>query len=152
MNAVKTFIDTNVLIYAFTADDPLKQETALKALENCFPVISTQVIKELSNVMLKKSIALQTIREIISDITEAAEVKNEELGLIFVAFDIYERYKFSFYDSLITAAAINSKCRVLLSEDMQNGQIINDKLKIINPFDMSPTSCRSIYLHQRLDS
>ena len=57
MNAVKTFIDTNILIYAFTADEPEKQETALKFLNDCLPVISTQVVKEFSNVLLKKQIS-----------------------------------------------------------------------------------------------
>ena len=135
MNAVRTFVDTNILIYAFTADDPAKQETALKALEYCLPVISTQVIREFSNVILRKTdIDLQTIKEIVSEITEVAYLVNEELGLIFAALDIHKRYKFSFYDSLIIAAAISSKCQVLLSEDMQDGQIINEELIIVNPF------------------
>ena len=135
MSAIKTFIDTNVLIYAFTTDDPTKQETALQALENCSPVISTQIVKELSNVMLRKtSIDLQTIQEIISEIIDVAEVANEEIRLIFAAFDICKRYKLSFYDSLVVATAINSKCQMLFSEDMQDGQTIDDKLKIVNPF------------------
>jgi len=135
MNAVKTFIDTNILIYAFTADEPVKQETALKFLNSCLPVISTQVIKEFSNVLLKKTnISLLDIQELINEIIDVADVANEGIGLIFAAFDIHRRYKYSFYDSLIIATAINSRCQVLISEDMQDGQIINERLKIVNPF------------------
>ena len=135
MSAVKTFVDTNILIYAFTADEALKREIALKFLNSCLPVISTQVVKELANVLLKNtSVSLQTIQETINDVINAAEVVSEEMTLIFASFDIHKRYRFSFYDSLIIATAINSKCRQLLSEDMQDGQIIDGKLKIVNPF------------------
>jgi len=136
MSVVKTFIDTNVLIYAFTADEPAKQEIALIYLNHCLPVISTQVVKEFSNVLLKKTdISLQAIQEIINEIIDVADVANEEIGLIFAAFEIHKRYKFSFYDSLIVATAINSRCQVLLSEDIQDGQIIDNKLKVVNPFN-----------------
>jgi len=135
MNAVKTFIDTNILVYAFTADEPEKQEIALKFLNNCFPVISTQVIKEFSNVLLKRtSIGLQTIRETINEIITITDIVNEEVALILAAFDIHKRYMLSFYDSLIIVSAINAKCRILLSEDMQDGQTIDGKLTIVNPF------------------
>ena len=134
MNAVKTFIDTNVLIYAFTADEPAKQEIALRFLDDCLPVISTQIVKEFSNVLLRK-VSLQIVQETINEIADVTEVVNEEIGLIFASFDIHKRYKFSFYDSLTIATAINSKCQVLLSEDMQDGQVIDGNLKIINPFN-----------------
>ena len=134
MNAVKTFIDTNILVYAFTADEPEKQEAALKALNKCMPVVSAQVIKEFSNVLLRKTNAdTQTIKDTINDIITVADVVAEEIELILASFDIHERYKFSFYDSLIVTAALNSKCEILLSEDMQDGQIIGERLKIVNP-------------------
>ena len=136
MNAVRTFIDTNILIYAFTADEPEKQKKALKAMDDCLPVISTQVLKEFSNVLLRKTnIGIKNIQGIISEIIDVADVANEELALIFASFDIYKRYRFSFYDSLVISTAIHSKCKVLLSEDMQDRQIIDEKLKIVNPFN-----------------
>jgi predicted nucleic acid-binding protein len=135
MNAVKTFIDTNVLIYAFTADEPEKRAIAIDCLNNCLPVISTQVVKELSAVLLKKAkIDLSTLRDTVGEIAEVAEVVHEEIALVFSAFDIHEKYQFSFYDSLIIAAALQAKCQVLLSEDMQDGQIVNDELTIVNPY------------------
>ncbi len=50
------------------------------------------------------------------------------------AIDIREKYKFQYYDSLIIATALENKCTILYSEDMQHGQIIERQLKIINPF------------------
>ena len=135
MSAVRTFIDTNILIYAFTADEPDKRETALKFLDNCLPVISAQVIKEFSNVLLKKTdIHPHIVKKTVNEIIEITDVVTEKPELILAAFDIHEKYQYSFYDSLIIAAALHAKCQILLSEDMQNGQIIDENLKIINPF------------------
>jgi predicted nucleic acid-binding protein len=47
---------------------------------------------------------------------------------------VMERYRFSFYDSLIIATALEASCTTLYSEDMQHGQLIENKLLIINPF------------------
>ena len=135
MRAAKTFIDTNVLIYAFTSDEPQKQEIALKFLDDCQPVISTQVLKEFANIVLKKgNISFGNVKETISEITEIADVINEDLNLIIDSVDIHEQYKYSFYDSLIIAAALSAQCQILLSEDMQSEQIIYDKLRIVSPF------------------
>jgi predicted nucleic acid-binding protein len=50
------------------------------------------------------------------------------------ASEIRLNYSISYYDSIIISTAINAGCEILYSEDMQNNQIINQKLKIINPF------------------
>ena len=137
MNA-RTFIDANVLVYAFTATETEKQAIALKYLSNCLPVVSAQVIKEFSNVALKKySTDLETLKETVSDILEVTEIIDEDIGLIFIAYDIHAKYSYSFYDSLIIASALKAKCTVLLSEDMADGQGIDymhSVLKIVNPF------------------
>ena len=135
MHADKTFIDSNILIYAYTDDEPEKQRIALRFLDDCQPVISTQVIREFSNVLLKKgNVRSEMIKEAIGEIIEIAILVNEELTLILDSFAMHERYKYSFYDSLIIATAVNSQCQILLSEDMQDGQIIEGRLRIVNPF------------------
>jgi len=135
MCAARAFIDTNVLLYAFTADEPDKQEIALEALDNCRPVVSTQVLKEFANVLLKKGNAsMESVKETIGGITEAADVVNEEVALILASFAVHARHKFSFYDSLVVASALHAQCQVLLSEDLQDGQMIDGKLRIVNPF------------------
>ena len=135
MNGDKAFIDTNILVYAFTKDEPEKQETAIELLSGCHPVVSTQVLKEFSNVLIKKTNAgIPAIIETVNEIIAVTEVVNEETPLLFAAFGILEKYGFSFYDSLIVAAALKSQCRILLSEDMQDGQVIENTLEIFNPF------------------
>ena len=135
MCAIRTFIDTNILVYAFTSDEPLKKRDALYFLDNCLPVISTQVAREFSNVILKKTnFDSQYVKDVINEITSVAEVVSEEIPLIIEALDLRTRYSYSFYDCLILAVALSSNCKVLLSEDMQNGQIIDDSLLISNPF------------------
>jgi predicted nucleic acid-binding protein len=54
--------------------------------------------------------------------------------LIFSAVKIHSKCKFSFFDSLIVAAALEENCDILYSEDMQDGQIIENTLKIVNSF------------------
>ena len=46
-----------------------------------------------------------------------------------------ERYKFSFYDSVIVASALQARCKVLYSEDLQHGQVIDKQLRVTNPFE-----------------
>ena len=56
------------------------------------------------------------------------------LVTIHTALNIRERYNFSWYDSLIVGTALEAGCETLYSEDMQNGQLINNSLRIVNPF------------------
>lgn len=57
-----------------------------------------------------------------------------EAELLETAWSLQTRYGFSWRDAMIVAAALNSGCDTLLSEDLQHGQIIDDKLRLINPF------------------
>jgi len=135
MSGVRTFVDTNVLVYAFTKDEPEKKDRALSVLDNCLPVISSQVLKEFANVLLKKkSIDIQVILDTLHEITSVAEIVEEKAGLVFSALRTSEKYGYSFFDSLIIEAALTADCAMLLSEDMQDGQIIGNKLRILNPF------------------
>ena len=135
MSANKIFVDTNVLIYAFAIDEPDKRKKIIESLENSRIVVSTQVLKEFANVALKKGYAdNKLVKTIIADLSDFAEVVTEDLLLILESIDIREKYKYSFYDSLIIAAALKSRCQTLFSEDMQDGQAIDESLTIKNPF------------------
>ena len=138
---VKTFADTNVHVYAHSSSkDPKdieKRNTALQMLDECYLVISTQVIREFTSVMIgnkgKQSIDETEIHvENMIDIAES--VIEEDLELIRTAFKIHKEYIYGFYDSLIISAALRGNCDVLLSEDMQHEQMIEERLTIINPF------------------
>jgi predicted nucleic acid-binding protein len=56
------------------------------------------------------------------------------MNTVIESFRIYELYQFSHWDCLIVAAAIESDCEILYTEDLSDGQIIDKSLKIINPF------------------
>jgi len=137
MNDSKAFVDTNIFVYAFSKDDSEKKEAAVNLLENYDVVISIQVIREFCNILIKQSnISIAALRSIVLDIAHKTKIVNEDYELLLYAADIKERYSYSFYDSLIIAAALYFDCKVLISEDMQDGQLIENTLKIINPFNI----------------
>lgn len=128
----RIFVDTNILVYALL-DDSHKQQTALDLLQSgC--VISTQVLNEFTNVARKKAkLEWQEIHDLSNAIQSLAETIPLDLAIHNRALTIATSYGYSFYDSLIIAAALVSECNLLISEDMQDGQLIAD-LKIKNPF------------------
>jgi len=98
-------------------------------------VLSTQVIQELFVSLtqkVKNPILPETAKEIISDLLRWPLVVNDG-GNILRAVDLQIKYHFSFWDSLILQAAIASKSEFLLSEDFQDGQVI-ESVTILNPF------------------
>jgi predicted nucleic acid-binding protein len=132
----KIFADTNIIVYAHTSSEKDKQARVVEILDNANLVVSTQVVKEFISVMVRKF--LQPAGEIkaqIDAVTSIASVVNEDLELINSAIEINQKYKYCFYDCLIVAAALRANCDILLSENMQHGQIIGGTLKIINPFN-----------------
>jgi len=135
MNEDKIFIDTNVLTYAYSVDEPNKMGKAIEILDSGNVTISIQVLREFFNVRFKKfkSSSDKIIKE-IDKLLPMCELIEEHLEVLKLAAKLKEKYKYSFYDSLIISSALTSKCKYLYSEDMQDGQTIEGKLKIINPF------------------
>jgi predicted nucleic acid-binding protein len=132
MNA-KVFLDTCVLTYAFVAGDA-RQKRALEVLADG-GTISVQVLNELANTCFRKlrmnwdetSNALTLVQELcLSPISLTLAIHKEGVRLA-------RRYGFSFYDSLIVAAAMDAGCATLLTEDLQHGQMV-EGMRIENPF------------------
>lgn len=131
----KAFIDTNIIIYAHTDIDNRKQKIAQKTISENFTVVSTQVLKEAANTLSKKfSHSWKDIIKVLTEATSNNELYTNTQKPILNACNLAERYRYSFYDSLIIAAAIEASTGILYTEDLQDGQIIHDSLKIINPF------------------
>ncbi len=133
----RVFLDTNILIYTYSEDEKEKQSIANALLEENLGhiVVSTQVINELVNILLKKfKIHSLTIENAIFEIDNVFDIVLFTLTTQIKAIKIKEKYKLQYYDSLIIATAIENGCTVLFSEDMQHGQVIENVLKIINPF------------------
>jgi len=95
---------------------------------------SIQVINEFHYVCLRKYFLPEDeIISMVNGIISIANIKNTSLNTYKEAIELRKKYKFSFWDSLIVASAIENKCDVLYSEDMHHNLKIK-KLKIINPF------------------
>ena len=97
--------------------------------------VSTQVLQEFCNVVHKKFSALEIDLETsLSEIESIFSIHDNNIETVRKANAIKKKYGYSFYDSLIIAAALECSCKTLYSEDMHHGQIIENRLKIINPF------------------
>ncbi|MDR2600813.1 MAG: PIN domain-containing protein [Oscillospiraceae bacterium] len=132
----KAFLDTNVLVYLYSEDDEQKRNAACEALNNHDCVTSTQVMNELSNVWFRKfNLSAAKIKEHLDNIESVCnETHIINRATINYALSLKERYEYSYFDSLMLASALESNCQLIFTEDMSNGQIIDNALKIINPF------------------
>ena len=133
MPAERIFLDSNLIIYAYFKQDENKQRIS-KQLISQNAIISTQVLQELTNILHRKmGVDYSIVRSILQECLKNCDLNTNTSDTVFLALDIAERYSFSFYDSLIVAAALESKCTTLYSEDMQHNQRI-ENLIIKNPF------------------
>ena len=141
----KYFFDSNIFIYSVkeydNEEDKRKKEIALSLIEkeDIEVIISSQVLNEVSNILLKKSrFTQEQIIDTLEWMMETLEVISLTPDITLTGLDLHFRYHFSFYDSLIVSAAIASDCEYLVTEDLQDGQTIGYKsrqVKVINPFN-----------------
>ncbi len=131
----KVFLDTNVLVYAYSITEPDKQAIARKIIAEYDSYISTQVLQELTNTLTKKFYnSWNDAQNVILESCNNNLLHINERETVLDACSIAQKYNYSFYDSLIIAAAIECNCNTLFSEDLHNGQLIETKLRIVNPF------------------
>ncbi len=134
----RIFIDTNIFVYS-AVEDTINLDKRNKAIEliqgeEYEIIVSTQVINEFYTILIRNGISDADIQERIFEIVENAVLTNVTFKTIQYAWGIREQYKYSYWDSLIVASALENNCSILYTEDFQDGQIIEKKLKIINPF------------------
>lgn len=131
--AVRPFLDTNVLVYAFTSGDARHGRAA--ALVEAGGIVSVQVLNEFANVARRKlGRDWNDIEQALDDLgTLLEDPLPITLDLQRDGLDIARRYGCQLYDALILAAARKAGCQMLLTEDMQDGQTI-DGVVIRNPF------------------
>lgn len=130
----RAFLDTNIFVYAIVQDDPRTYDA--EELITGGGTVSVQVLNEFAAVARRRihmswgevQVALESIRILCPDPLPITLDTHDE------ALAIAERYGYRIYDALIVASALEAKCSVLYSEDMQDGQVIADRLKIRNPF------------------
>jgi predicted nucleic acid-binding protein len=133
MSAETPFLDTHVLLYLLSADSG-KADVAEELLRKG-GIISVQVLSEFTSVCSRKlKMSYGEIREILTTINMVLDVRDLTPTIHESALDIAERYGYSFYDSMILAAAISAGCSLVYTEDLHSGQQIEDHLLIVNPF------------------
>lgn len=131
----RVFLDTNILVYAHTDVYIAKQSVAQQLTIDNQSFISTQVLQELSNTLNRKFKHTWTdVEKVLTNASSNNNLYTNTEATIKNACQLAQRYRFSFYDSLIIAAALACDCKLLYSEDLNNGQLIERKLRIVNPF------------------
>ena len=135
----RTFVDTNVLVYAHDGTDPAKQVRARTALERLWAsgtgMLSTQVLQEFHVVAtrrLRPPMPSASAREIIG-LYSTWDVVLIEPAIILGASHLSERHQLSFWDALMVEAARVGGAERILSEDLQDGQVI-EGVTIEDPF------------------
>jgi len=126
------FADTNVILYLL--DDGPKADRAEEILGQG-PRISVQVLNEaLVNCRRKAGLSWDEANAFLGGVQTLCPIEDLTLRTHEVGRALAERYGFAVYDSMIVAAAMIAGCTTLWSEDMQDGLLVEGRLRIVNPF------------------
>ena len=131
---VSPFLDTNVLLYSVADDEP-RAEVA-ESLLAAGGIVSVQVLNEFVVTTRRK---LGTSWDEVTDAAAAIRVLCRSPEAVTAdthdaALKLAQRYGFHFYDALVVASALGADCETLYTEDLHDGQIIDGRLMIRNPF------------------
>lgn len=127
------FLDTNVLVY-LASDDPRKADRAGELLARG-GTISVQVLNELANVARRRMrLSWDETQAFLDPIRELLTVRPLTLDTHRAGLALARRYRWSVYDGLIAAAALEAGCKTLWSEDLQHGMKLDEGLRIADPF------------------
>jgi predicted nucleic acid-binding protein len=130
----RAFLDTNIFVYAIAQDDPRSHNAEELITEG--GTVSVQVLNEFAAVARRKTnmswtevqLALESINILCPDPLPITLDTHQK------ALAIAAKYGYRIYDALIVASALEAKCTVLYSEDMNDGQVVDHRLTIRNPF------------------
>ena len=130
------FIDTNIWLYSFIHQEASnKNAIARGILKDCEIVISTQIINEICvNLIKKASFSEDKIQNLIESLYEKYTVFELSQDILLTASKIRSDHSFSFWDSIVAASAFDCDADFLITEDMQDGFVLYNQVKIINPF------------------
>lgn len=128
----RTFLDSTLLLYAVSDDDraPIAQ-TSLQAAH----VISVQVLNEFAALArCRLGRRVEEIRQAEKGFRAALEVVPVTLEHHDAALDLMDRHGLGFHDALMVASALDAGCTRLFTPFMQHGQLLDKRLRVINPF------------------
>jgi len=133
MSTADPFFDSNVVLYLISEDETKADKAEDLICQGGH--VSVQVLNESASIATRKlKMTHEQVREVLATLRAVCQVHPLTEEVHDLGMQIAERYKLSIYDSMIAAAALAAGCKTLFSEDMQDGLIINRKLKIKNPF------------------
>jgi predicted nucleic acid-binding protein len=128
-----SFLDSNIVLY-LASEDLAKADRAQELVAEG-GTISVQVLHEIANVSRRKmGLSWAETRNFLLMIRRLLEVKPITIEIHDVGISLAGRYQLSVYDSMIVSAALSAECDILLSEDLQDGLLINGRLRVLNPF------------------
>jgi predicted nucleic acid-binding protein len=128
-----SFLDSNVILY-LASGQQAKADRAEELLLNG-DTISVQVLNEIANVLRRKmGISWVETRKFLSIVRDLLQVEPVTTEIHDAGIDLAERYRLSIYDGMIASAALIARCDTLFSEDLQDGLVINGRLRVVNPF------------------
>ena len=134
------FLDTNIFVYSLAGIPGVKKDRSFELVRSAISsgkgVVSFQVVQEFFSVAFRRFTPRMTFAEAeqyLATTLQPLLVVHSSCSLYMEALMLSRRYSLSWYDALIVASAIESECRILYSEDVQNGQSFGN-LKVQNPF------------------
>ncbi|MBI4410341.1 MAG: PIN domain-containing protein [Gemmatimonadetes bacterium] len=139
------FVDTNVLVYVRDETEPEKQRRAAEWMaalwDRRLGRLSVQVLQEYYVTLTQKLDPPRRAEEVREDVVALSAWRPAALDVALMerAWALQDRFGFSWWDSLIVAGGLEVGCRYLLTEDLQDGQVV-DGLTIISPFTRGPES------------
>ena len=130
------FIDNNSLIYLYSESEEQKRKIICNVIDLQICITSTQALNEASNVWVKKfKWEIIKVKKHLDNIEQVCdEVALIRRNTIDIALNLNARYKYSYYDCLMLASSLENGCSIILTEDMRDGQLIDGRLNIVNPF------------------
>ena len=136
------FFDTNVLVYAVDAGDPVRKEIAIdrfaRAVKDDTVMLSTQVLQEFYNITTRKLKPPLSAREAAGQLSQlcAFEIVGSTADSVLAAAELAQKHRLQWWDALILEAAMRGNADLLVSQDGQHGQRFG-RLVVENPFHSS---------------
>jgi predicted nucleic acid-binding protein len=134
---MRRFFDTNILIYAYGRTDVLKRDLARACMEEAIAAdeftLSIQVLAEFYRTAVRLNIMGASQAQALVRLWSEHDVVHQTPDLLARSISLHQEHSLAFWDAMIVQAAIDARCGVLLSEDLQHGRRFGD-LEIVNPF------------------
>ena len=133
MRAAKPFFDSNIVLYLLSADQ--RKANLAEALVRDEGTVSVQVLNEVASVCRRKlGLGWPDLDELLEAVHAHCTIADLTLQTHQEGLRIAREHGLNLYDAMILASALLADCSILYSEDMQDGLVVDKKLKLVNPF------------------